>query len=153
MGTDPRTADALDARHGGEDGVTRRARLGLAATMLSSGTLHIVAPRLYERIVPRWLGDARRVVVVSGVAELACGGLLLTRRTSRVGGWATAALLVAVFPANVQMVLDAGTEHQAVAMPAGPFRVVGLARLPLQVPMLVRALRVARARPVPSPAP
>jgi uncharacterized membrane protein len=103
--------------------------------MLGSGALHLVAPKPYERIVPRSLGDARRVVVVSGVVELACGTLLLSRRTSRLGGWLTAALLVAVFPANVQMVLDAGTEHQAIpSVPAGRFRAMALARLPLQIP-------------------
>jgi uncharacterized membrane protein len=72
--------------------------------------------------------------------------LLLGRRTSAAGGWLTAAVLVAVFPANVQMVLDAGTGHQAAAgVPPGIFRVMGIARLPLQLPLVVRAVRVARA--------
>jgi len=114
--------------------------------MLGSGVLHLVAPGAYERIVPRWLGDRRRVVHVSGVAELACGGLLLVPRTRRLGGWLTAGLLAAVFPANVQMVLDAGTEHQAVPnAPPALVRALGLARLPLQVPLVMRALRVARS--------
>jgi uncharacterized membrane protein len=116
----------------------------LAALMLGSGVLHFVSPGTYARIVPRWLGDARQVVLVSGAAELACGALLLHRRTSRLGGWLTAALLVAVFPANVQMALDAGTEHQVADMPADRFRLVALARLPLQIPLIVGALRVAR---------
>lgn len=119
-------------------------RLALAAVMLGAGLLHFAVPQLYERVVPRWLGDARRVVHVSGGAELACGALLLRRRTARLGGWLTAALLVAVFPANVQMALDAGTEHQAADMPADRFRLVALARLPLQVPLVVWATRVAR---------
>jgi uncharacterized membrane protein len=125
----------------------RRTRRRLAASMLGSGVVHLAAPKVYEGIVPRWAGDARRVVLASGVAETACGALLLRRRSSRVGGWATAALLVAVFPANVQMVLDTGTDRQAVKMPAGPFRALGLARLPLQVPMVLRAVRVARGGP------
>jgi uncharacterized membrane protein len=129
-----------------EDPAARRSRLGLAAMMLGSGVLHLVAPGLYEPIVPRWLGDRRRVVVASGLAELVCGGLLLGRRTRGAGGWLTAALLVAVFPANVQMVLDAGTEHQAAErVPPGVFRAMGLARLPLQLPLVLRAVRVARA--------
>jgi uncharacterized membrane protein len=118
----------------------------MAATMISSGAMHFALPSPYEKIVPRQLGDARRVVHASGVAELVCGALLLSRRTSRIGGWATAALLVAVFPANVQMVLDAGTERQAAPkVPAPLFRAAGLARLPLQLPMIRRALQVARA--------
>jgi hypothetical protein len=43
-------------------------------------------------------------------------------------------------------VLDAGTEHQAApGVPAPLFRALGLARLPGQIPMIRRALRVARA--------
>jgi uncharacterized membrane protein len=120
-------------------------RIRLAGVMIGSGVLHLVAPATYEKIVPRQLGDARRVVYASGVAELACAALLLVPRTRRLGGWATAGLLVAVFPANVQMALDAGTEHQAIKkMPTGAFRAMALARLPMQVPMVMRAVRVAR---------
>jgi uncharacterized membrane protein len=108
-----------------------RSRLALAALMVSSGITHFVAPAAYERIVPRWAGDARRVVRVSGAAEIACGVLLSSRRAGKVGGWLTAALLVAVFPAN---------------MPAGRFRAIALGRLPLQLPLVGWALRVARGR-------
>ena len=119
--------------------------LQLAGMMIGSGVLHLVAPGTYERTVPRQLPDARKVVFVSGVVELACGALLLVPATRKVGGWATVALLAAVFPANVQMMLDAGTEHQAAKnVPAPLFRAVALARLPMQVPMIRRALRVAR---------
>jgi uncharacterized membrane protein len=140
------TSDA-DVDHGDEEEpVARRSRLGLAATMIAAGVTHFAAPSAYEKIVPRRLGDARRVVVASGVAELACGALLLDRRTSKAGGWATAALLVAVFPANVQMLLDAGTEHQAAPnVPVPLFRLACLARLPMQIPMIRRAVRVARS--------
>jgi uncharacterized membrane protein len=115
--------------------------------MVGAGVTHFVATASYERIVPRWAGDTRRVVLVSGAAEIVCGTLLLGRRTGRVGAWLTAALLVAVFPANVEMALDAGTEHQAVPdMPAGRFRSIALARLPLQLPLVGWAVRVAKGR-------
>lgn len=123
----------------------RIGRLALAAFMLGAGIMHFLVPRQYEKIVPRWLGDPRKVVLASGVAELVGGGLLLSRRTARAGAWLTAALLVAVFPGNVQMLLDAGTEHQAVDMPVGRFRAVALARLPLQIPLVIWAVRVARS--------
>jgi uncharacterized membrane protein len=111
--------------------------------MLGAGVTHFVAPGNYEKIVPRWAGDPHQVTLASGVAELVCGALLLNRRTSRLGGWLTALLLVAVFPANVQMLLDAGTEHQATEMPVDRFRAIAAARLPLQVPLVIWALRVA----------
>jgi uncharacterized membrane protein len=130
----------------------RRARLALAVCMAGAGVTHFVSPATYERIVPRWAGDPRRVVAVSGIAELACAALLANRRTAGLGGRLTAALLVAVFPANVQMWLDAGTEHQAAEMPADRFRLIALARLPLQLPLVLWALRVAR-RGTTSPSP
>jgi uncharacterized membrane protein len=113
--------------------------------MVGAGVTHFVAPASYERIVPRWAGDARRVVLASGAAEIACAALLSSRRTGRLGACLTATLLVAVFPANVQMALDAGTERQAVPdMPVGRFRAIALARLPLQLPLVGWALRVAK---------
>jgi uncharacterized membrane protein len=111
--------------------------------MLGAGVSHFVAPGGYEKVVPRWAGDAHQAVLLSGVAELACGALLLDRRTSRLGGWLTALLLMAVFPANVQMLLDAGTEHQAIDMPVDRFRAIAAARLPLQAPLVIWALRIA----------
>jgi uncharacterized membrane protein len=136
----------------GKDGESgRRARLGLTALMIGAGVTHFVAPGLYEKTVPRWAGDARRVVLVSGAAELVCGALLANRRTAGLGGRLTALLLVAVFPANIQMLLDAGTEHQAAEMPVDRFRMIALARLPLQVPLVIWAARVARrARTAPA---
>jgi uncharacterized membrane protein len=117
----------------------------LAGMLIGSGVVHMVRPQVFEAIVPRQLGDVRRVVHVSGLAELAAGALLLIPATRKVGGWAAAAVLVGVFPANVQMALDAGTEHQVVKkVPAPLFRAIALARLPLQVPLVLRALRVAR---------
>lgn len=122
----------------------RRGRLGLAVFMLGAGLMHFVVPESYEKIVPRWLGSRRRVVFASGAAELLCGTLLLSHRTAKAGAWLTAALFVAVFPANVQMLLDAGTPHQAADMPAERFRAVAVARLPLQLPLIAWAVRVAR---------
>ncbi len=109
---------------------------------LTSGVLHFVRPEVYEGIVPRWLPDPRGLVYLSGVAELACAGGLLHPRSRRAAGYASAALLVAVFPANVQMALDA--RHAA----AGggrltAYQLATYARLPLQVPLIWVALHAA----------
>ena len=74
--------------------------------MAGSGVLHLVKPEPYERIVPRALGDAGPYVFYSGLAELLMAALLLAPKTRRWGGRLTAALLVVVFPGNVQMALD-----------------------------------------------
>lgn len=118
-------------------------RLWLAALVAGSGVAHFVAPELYERIVPRSLGHARVLVQASGAAEVAGGLLLALPRTRRLGGWVVAALLVAVFPANVQMALDGGVPGSRSFL-ASPL--LAWLRLPLQVPLVWWAAREGAKR-------
>ena len=110
--------------------------------MLLAGFAHFAFPRAYQRIVPRLVGHPAFWVRWSGVAEIACAGLLIDRRTRRAGALATIGVLLAVFPANVKMALDGGIPGQP--FPLGS-PVVAWARLPLQVPMVIWAWRVAAA--------
>lgn len=119
----------------------RASRLALAGLMLVAGTGHFLATGTYALLIPRGLGDPRAVVLASGVAEIACGVLLVVPRTRRLGGWCTAALLVAVFPGNVQMALDGGLDGHG--WPLGS-PVAAWLRLPLQVPLVLWALSHAR---------
>jgi uncharacterized membrane protein len=115
--------------------------LGLLAGVFTvSGTVHLVAPRVFEPLVPPWVPAHREVVLVSGVAELVCAAGLLLPATRRLAGPASAALLVAVFPGNLQMALDAPGRSAA-------YRAATLARLPLQVPLVRTAWRAGRRRP------
>jgi uncharacterized membrane protein len=113
-----------------------RSRYALAAFMVGAGIMHFVVPGFYARIVPRWFGHERATVAWSGVAEGLCGLLLAMPRTKRLGAWLTLAVLVAVYPANVQMALDTGRPHDPVS--AGIWL-----RLPLQVPLWVWSFRRA----------
>src|SRR5690349_766568 len=110
------------------DPVLDRSRLRFAAMMAGMGVLHFVLPRPFERIVPRWFPWRRRAVVWSGVAELASGALLAVPRTRRAGGALATATIVAVYPANVQMAIDATRGRPQVSMPTW----LTWARLPLQ---------------------
>src|SRR5664279_3141349 len=81
---------------------------GLAVLFAISGSLHLVRPQVFETIVPRRLPAPRGLVYASGVAELACAVGLVHPRTRAAAGWASAALLVGIFPANVQMAVTEG---------------------------------------------
>jgi uncharacterized membrane protein len=70
-----------------------------------AGTLHFVIPKAYRRIVPPYIPVAQAVVYASGVAEIAGGVGLTTRRWRGPAGWWLIATLLAVFPANVHMAL------------------------------------------------
>jgi uncharacterized membrane protein len=88
------------------DRLTRR-RLPPALFFLGAGIMHFVKPRAYEAIVPDALPLHSEIVYVSGVAEIAGGLALLDRRSAPWAGWWLIALLVAVFPANVNMAIHA----------------------------------------------
>lgn len=113
--------DGVPRDDAGESTARRRARLALAALFVVTGILHFAVPGPFERIMPRLLpaSAARPLVYASGVAELVAAFLLLKRRQ----GWWVVALLVAIFPANVQMAIDTPN-------------VVTIGRLPLQLPMI-----------------
>jgi uncharacterized membrane protein len=120
-----------------EDPARRRSRLRLAALMIVAGVMHFVAPKPFDQIIPRRLGHPRFWVYASGVVELLAGGLLLDRRTARVGGVVTTATIVAVYPANIKAAVDAGP-------PVNPVAALTWLRLPFQVPLFTWALGHAR---------
>lgn len=117
---------------------------GLATLLATSGTLHLVRPALFEAMVPHSLPRRKALVYVSGVAEIACAAGMLHSSTRRAAGWASAALLLAVFPANVQMSIDHGRRATRRAdLPSRATFAATLARLPLQWPLVRTALRAA----------
>jgi uncharacterized membrane protein len=118
------------------DLVRQRAPSLLAVLFGGSGVVHLISPRTFEPLIPRWLPHPRAVVYTSGVAEIVCSAGLLKRAP-----WARAAsvlLLLGVFPGNVQMAVTASrlstrgfTLRQALA----------IARLPLQLPLVWAAMQ------------
>ena len=104
--------------------------------LTTTGVLHFAVPEPYDGLIPDWLpGEPRTWVYGSGVAELLCAVGLYAGRTRRHAATATALLFVAVFPGNVEMALNPGETPRWLA----------LARLPLQVPLVLWALQVRRA--------
>ena len=116
-----------------------RSATALAALLAGAGALHFATPKAYEQIVPRWLPARRAVVYASGVAEIGCAVGLWHPPTRRFAGWAAVGLLVAVFPANVQMAIDARSSASRTR------RWLTYVRLPMQAPLVWWALHVARA--------
>jgi uncharacterized membrane protein len=111
----------------------------MVAMLLGVGTLHFVAPKPFDGIVPAELpGSARFYTYASGVAELGTAGLLLAARTRRLGALAAIALFVSVFPANVNMCRL--WKNKPLMMRLGAF-----ARLPLQIPMVTEAYKIYRS--------
>lgn len=76
----------------------------LAVIMVGAGVIHFVNPQIYVSIMPKYLPWHLALVYISGFLEILFGGGLLTG-FSRVAAWGLIALLIAVFPANLNMAL------------------------------------------------
>lgn len=83
-----------------------RSRLPLSALFVVAGALHFVRPDVFERIVPPGI-PPREAVLLSGAAEIAGGLGLLAPRTRRAAGRGLIVLLLAVWPANIWMAMNA----------------------------------------------
>lgn len=104
-----------------------------------AGLLHFVLPELYVQIVPPALPAPLGLVYLSGLAEVAVGAGLVYPRTRRYAAWATVALLLAIFPANVYMATS-GVMVQGMPGGGDPSAVVRWGRLPFQAVLILLAL-------------
>jgi uncharacterized membrane protein len=114
---------------------------GLAAVFTLTGVLHFVRPAFFDPLMPRVVPARyhRPLIYLSGVAELVCAAGLVRR--TRWASSASTAVLLGVWPANLQMALDAGSGRHEGAMDSAA---VAWGRMPLQLPLLWAA-RQARS--------
>ena len=101
--------------------------------------MHFVKPSAYEPTVPDALPAHREIVYLSGGAEIAGALGVLHDRSARWAGWWLIALLVAVFPANVNMAVNA---ERFRAVPEALLWV----RLPIQAVLIAWVWRASQPR-------
>lgn len=106
---------------------------------VAAGVLHFRFPEVYERIMPPYLPFHRTLVYLSGAAEVLGGLGMLQERTRRAAGTWLILVLLAVWPANLQMLLDA----RAAGKPRW-WTTLLLLRLPLQIPLTALVWRASR---------
>ncbi len=78
----------------------------MGAFYVFAGVMHFVGTDPYVRIMPSYLPWHLELVYLSGVAEILCGVGVLIPRTRVMAAWATIALLIAVFPANIHVAVN-----------------------------------------------
>lgn len=139
----PRTSDRTTGRRTtGRRTIDRAAAPTLAGLLGGAGIIHFVRPGFFEPLIPPQLtsvASRRDWVYASGAGELACAAAVALPITRTLGGYASTALFVAVFPGNVQMAID----YRRRGRPAWQ-QAIAYGRLPLQAPLVALALRVAR---------
>lgn len=115
---------------------SRRA-VRLSVFLACAGSMHFVAPKFYDAMIPEALpGTPRMWTYGAGVAELTTAAAIMNPRTRGVGGLAAAWLFAAVLPGNIKQAVDARKSDSTA------FQVGTLLRLPMQWPLISWALKV-----------
>ena len=109
----------------------------MAIIYILAGINHFISPQTYLSIMPAWLPYPKELIFLSGVCEILFGLLLLPVSTRRVGAWLIIALLIAVFPANIQMAINYYSE-------ATQYFWLAILRLPIQAILIFWAYRLTK---------
>jgi uncharacterized membrane protein len=105
-----------------------------AAFFVAAGVMHFINEPFYLKIMPDYIPRELHTpaVIVSGVAEVLLGVMLVIGQTTRLAAWGLIALLIAVFPANIY-----AFQHSEELFGISQSR--HFIRLPLQAVMIVWA--------------
>ena len=101
----------------------------MAGLYVVAGINHFIHPETYLRIMPPWLPAHKLLVLLSGIAESLLGLLLIPLASRRIAAWGIILLLLAVFPANVQMMVDYAKDNH-------PLLWLAILRLPVQAVLI-----------------
>lgn len=83
-----------------------RCRIGLSIFYGLAGILHLAIPGPFLSITPGWVPDADRVIMLTGLCEIAGAIGLFIPAFRKYAGIGLALYAVCVFPANIRHALD-----------------------------------------------
>lgn len=101
----------------------------MTALYIAAGVNHFVHPGTYKKIMPGWIPFQENLIFISGILEILFALFLLFPLTRRIAAWCIVGLLIAVFPANIQMMLNYIQENN-------PMLWLSVLRLPLQIVLI-----------------
>jgi uncharacterized membrane protein len=101
-----RQANGASTQAPGESRPKRALRYVLGASLVLVGIAHFTAAEDFVAIVPPFLPAPLALVYVSGVFEILGGIGLQVPRTRRFSAWGLIALFIAVYPANIYMLVE-----------------------------------------------
>jgi uncharacterized membrane protein len=77
-------------------------RIGLCVFFVLAGLNHFRDPAFYLGMMPSYLPWHLQLIYISGIAEVLGGIGALLPATRQAAGWGLIALLICVFPANIE---------------------------------------------------
>lgn len=96
---------------------------------IAAGIYHFVNPRMYQKIMPAYIPYHTAMIYISGILEIVFALLLLPESTRPVAAWLIIVLLIAIFPANIQMAINFYQKQHSGLW-------IAIARLPLQIVLI-----------------
>lgn len=87
-------------------------RWWLGAIFIAAGIGHFVNTDFFLEIMPEWIPFHEACVYLSGIAEIVLGVGLQLPQYRRQAAWGIIALLIAVFPVNINMAVIGQTDLQ-----------------------------------------
>lgn len=90
-----------------------------------AGMNHFRKPKLYERIMPPYIPAHSAMVMLSGVAEMILGFMIMNKNTQAEAAWGIIIMLIAFLPIHIYMLQN---EKAAMKLPKWAL----ILRLPLQ---------------------
>lgn len=75
----------------------------LGVLLVIAGFNHFRVPKIYERIMPPYFPAASTMVLISGIAEMVLGLMLLNKDTQTYAAWGIIAMLLVFFTVHIHM--------------------------------------------------
>jgi uncharacterized membrane protein len=116
---------------------------GLTLFFAGAGVTHFADPGVFLAIMPDYLPLHLEIVYASGAFEIALGIGVLVPSLRQRAGYGLVALLIAVFPANIEMAV-----HPEPFLAEGATRSFIYGRLPFQFLFMYWAIWATRPDPV-----
>lgn len=106
----------------------------MAILYILAGFNHFRNPGMYIKIIPPFFKSPKLINVVSGIAEIVLGILLMFSLTTQYAAWGIIALLIAIFPANLYMFQNKKASFNLLKW-------ILFVRLPLQLVLIIWAFQ------------
>lgn len=97
----------------------------LGILFLLAGINHFRKPKIYEKIIPPFFPVHSTLVILSGVAEMVLGFMIMNKNTQTVAAWGIIALLILFLPIHFFMLKN---EKASLKLP----KWILILRIPLQ---------------------
>lgn len=78
-------------------------RIIYGTLFIISGTTHFLFPEFYEGLIPANFPSPSSLIILTGMAEIVLGALLIVPATARLASWGLIVLLLVMFPVFIHM--------------------------------------------------